>query len=312
MRWLPITLTAAVILAHACSAARADPITQLVVFGDQFSDTGNTLVFGQQPTQYTNGAVWVVQLAHDLGVAAPLPQRLGGTDYAYGWSRTGPTAYNDFAENHNLFQQVNAFLGQSRVSPGQLMVIWAGLADVWSGQSVPGPSVANIGASVMLLAAAGARQFLIPNMIPLGDIPEWSVHLAPSAEPAMRRYMNVWAQEYNADLSSEVTALRKTLGVRITVLDTYRLFKRIESDPQAFELSDAWNSAVWSWPYNSPPPANGYLYWDTINPTTAGHQVIGDAAFASLRSAPEPTALMLAATSVIGLIAVRQRKARPR
>ena len=71
-------------------------------FGDSLSDAGNVSLgtLGTLPVgngiysggRFTNGNVWVQDLAQNLGLAAPKPSLAGGTDYAYGGAETGPTA----------------------------------------------------------------------------------------------------------------------------------------------------------------------------------------------------------------------------
>jgi phospholipase/lecithinase/hemolysin len=59
--------------------ARAEIFTELVVFGDSLSDTGNA-------GRFSNGPVWVEHLAKSLGL--PLrPSRAGGTNHAVGGAR---------------------------------------------------------------------------------------------------------------------------------------------------------------------------------------------------------------------------------
>src|SRR6516165_6857452 len=76
-------------------AAHADPISAIVVFGDSLSDVGNTYIAAGIPPapyyqgHYSNGPIWIEQLASKLGIAAPTPSLLGGTDYAFGGAETG-------------------------------------------------------------------------------------------------------------------------------------------------------------------------------------------------------------------------------
>src|SRR6478735_2958703 len=86
-----------VILCSICAATgvaeRArGAYSQVVVFGDSLSDTGNVnnQTFGISPGsayyqgRFSNGPLWVEDLATSLGVAAPTYSRGGGRDYAFG------------------------------------------------------------------------------------------------------------------------------------------------------------------------------------------------------------------------------------
>ena len=62
------------------------------VFGDSLSDAGNISLatLGNLPVggiysggRFSNGSVWVQDLAQNLGLPAPKPSLAGGTDYAY-------------------------------------------------------------------------------------------------------------------------------------------------------------------------------------------------------------------------------------
>ncbi|MDN5936901.1 MAG: SGNH/GDSL hydrolase family protein, partial [Nitrosospira sp.] len=107
-----ITFIALLLCWLMSAGALASPIySQLVVLGDSFSDSGNNaalfdkflggartsvplpasdiIPYAPYPSnRYSNGPVWVEQLADELGLSAQA-SLLGGTNYAYGGARVG-------------------------------------------------------------------------------------------------------------------------------------------------------------------------------------------------------------------------------
>src|SRR5580658_5393666 len=81
--------------------ARAGSIDAIYAFGDSLSDVGNVYSAVGIPAsppyyqgEFSNGPVWVQDLAAGLGLPALQPSRLGGTDYAYGSGETAPEPFN--------------------------------------------------------------------------------------------------------------------------------------------------------------------------------------------------------------------------
>ena len=88
-------MRALLLLASWSASSRADPITQIVSFGDSLSDVGNTYSQYGYPAsppyaagRYSNGPIWLDHLASKLGVAAPKASVNGGFDYAWGGAAT--------------------------------------------------------------------------------------------------------------------------------------------------------------------------------------------------------------------------------
>ena len=106
-------LWASCLVAVLANPARA---TELVVFGDSLSDTGN---LGCGPLPYydsrcSNGPVWVEGLADGLGGSA-LPSDGGGTNFAVAGARSDEV----------LDSQIPAYLSGG-VDPSAIHVIWIG------------------------------------------------------------------------------------------------------------------------------------------------------------------------------------------
>jgi phospholipase/lecithinase/hemolysin len=85
------------------SAGQAADFSAMYVFGDSLSDVGNVYLgsSGSEPAspyvggQFSNGPVWVQDLAARLGLPALTPSLAGGTDYAFGGATTGSTSTNN-------------------------------------------------------------------------------------------------------------------------------------------------------------------------------------------------------------------------
>src|SRR5580698_2181168 len=92
------------------SLVQAGSIDAIYAFGDSLTDVGNIYAAtgGTTPGapyvngQFTNGNVWVQDLATGLGVPSLKPSLLGGTDYAYGTAETGAASFNTSAVNTDL------------------------------------------------------------------------------------------------------------------------------------------------------------------------------------------------------------------
>jgi phospholipase/lecithinase/hemolysin len=297
MRWIRTTLVAALLLGLASAPLRADPITQIVVFGDSLSDVGNTFAAKGIPPapyfqgHYSNGPIWVEQLAARLGLPAPLPALLGGTDFAFGGAETGMGVSPKGVPN--VLTQVGMYLGAHKPASGQLFVVWAGANNFFDGQTNPLVPVSDLGNAISALAAAGAKNFLVPNYPDLGATP-----FGLSLPPGQRQGLTALTQGYNVALSAQSAKLQGTLGVQITPLDNFSLFQKIEGTPGSFGFTNDTTAALGDGVLSG----KGYLFWDTVHPTTAGQQIIADQAFAA--ETPEPASLVLLATGTIGVVVV--------
>jgi phospholipase/lecithinase/hemolysin len=169
-------------------------------FGDSLSDAGNISLgsLGILPVgdgiysggRFTNGNVWVQDLAQNLGLAAPKPSLAGGTDYAYGGAETGPTAIHA-ANPSDLPSQVGQFVAAvPDPSPTALYTVWAGSNDVLDianstqtaaeQQATVQQAVNNEVGSIDGLIAHGAKDLVVMSVPDLGI-----THTKKRARPAM-------------------------------------------------------------------------------------------------------------------------------
>jgi phospholipase/lecithinase/hemolysin len=317
-----LAVLVALLLWHPSS--RGGPIT---VFGDSLSDTGNAFAatgghFPPSPYsagRFSNGALWVEQLATKLGTAMPTPSSLGGSNYAFAGATTGdtplgaqlgiPAGYSPLttpagqfiANVPSLPMQVAEYLGSlkgAKIDSGTLFTVWAGANDFFDGQRDPTVVAKNISNVVATLIAAGAKNFLIPNLPDLSKTP-----YGLSSSSTTQQGLHALTVGFNSALNSDLSLLGSTSGVHIHMLDTFGLFQRIQANPAQYGLSNVTGEGIMSGNSSAP----GYLFWDDVHPTAAGHQILADQAYNSVTT-PEPASLTLLASGVFALLGYGWRK----
>jgi len=301
----PWRLTGIAILALAMfgSPVQAGQVTGIVSFGDSLSDTGNTyLAIGYPPSppyymgHYSNGPIWLEYLAGQLGVAAPTPSLAGGTDNAWGGAETGNGT--SFLGTPNIGSQISTYLATNTPSSTQLITIWGGANDFLNaGQIDPTVPVANLAAEITTLAAAGGKLFMVPNLPLLGDIP--ATNTMPQQ---VRDELNLLSGTFDSLLKSELNTLEQSLGITIYQPNIEGLFESVLANPSAYGFTNVTDSAL----ADGVTSGQGYLFWDTVHPTTAAGQIIADVAFGSMVPEPSSITLVLIAAAVV-LLAWRQR-----
>jgi phospholipase/lecithinase/hemolysin len=261
----------------------SDHFTGLVAFGDSLTDVGNRFAAtdGTDPAsppydagRWSDGPLWVEHLAAGLGLPSPTPSAVGGTDYA---AADAGTTVSGYAHNGspNIGTQITAYLStHPSIDGNQLFVIWGGTND-FGPHSTPDPAgtVANLSAEITELAQAGAKQFLVPNLMPLGEVPSIR-RLGPQAEA---KYDALSAQ-FNTALSAAEYHLEAGLEVKIHPLDVYRLAKQVLANPGQFGITDVTDQAK-SGDEGDPglvvPNPDEYLFWDNIHPSETFQKLLG-------------------------------------
>lgn len=254
------------------------------VLGFDYTDGRFTDGADTQPAAQAYFGVWVEQLAASFPSKPAIKDSLdGGTNYAYGDATTADgttTESKTFAlvpisiTLNNMGQQVADYLATSPTPNAQtLYVLWGGANDLYNASDAGGDPIAAAGVAVQneinlvqTLIAAGATNFLIPNLPPLGGVPSYAGGSAATAA-ALNTASGAFAAELAAGLSS-VKLAAAARGITITVYqpDILTLFATVAGDPMAVGLgtigADAQNISA------SP---DTYLIWDGVHPTTTGH-----------------------------------------
>jgi phospholipase/lecithinase/hemolysin len=262
-------------------------------FGDSLSDAGNISLatLGNIPSgngiysggRFTNGNVWVQDLAEDLGLAAPKPSLAGGTDYAYGGAETGATAIHA-ANPSDLPSQVGQFVASvPKPSSTALYTMWAGSNDVLDianstetpaqQQATVQQAVNNEVGSIDGIIAHGAKDFVVMSVPDLGVTPY------EKARPASDAASSALAQDYNNDLGAALQKIMASGAASIDYVNTYAMLDAAVASPSTYGFTNV-TQPVWSGNLTSSSSGtlaatgaaqNGFLFFDNLHPTATGH-----------------------------------------
>ncbi len=309
------------VVGAVASSGWAMTFDQLIIFGDSLSDTGNVFTItgrtAPQPPyfngRFSNGPVWVERFAERLGVPMPTASLLGGGNYAYGGADTG--FGTSVRGTPNISEQVSAYLaglGSATAGRNDLFVVWGGSNDfanaplrgVSVADTVPLDSVTNLANDIVRLANKGAEQFMVPNLVPLGQTPGFR----GTSDEAV---LDAKVEEFNALLDVALDEIESTLNnVTVFRYDVFGLFGEIASVPINFGLTNLTDRAFSGFlgvPGSVVPNPDEYLFWDWNHPTTVTHEILGQRAFNVV--IPEPNTVVFAAIGWVGLcVAARRRQ----
>jgi phospholipase/lecithinase/hemolysin len=136
------------------------------------------------------------------------------------------------------------------------------------------------------LALAGAKQFIVPNLPPLGSLPITNTYPSPIPQE-----LNALSVAFNQVLQAEATQLEQSLGIHIQVLDVYGLIEGAFNDPSLYRFTNVTTDAV----HDNGTDGQGYRFWDIVHPTTHADSLIAAAAV------PEPSSVVMLGVALGGL-----------
>ncbi len=284
-------------------AAGTPGVSTVYAFGDSLSDAGNISLatIGVLPVssvyndgRFSNGNVWVQDLAQNLGLPPVKPSLAGGTDYAYGGAETGATAVHT-ANPTDLPSQLGQFVASVPApAPSALYTVWAGsndVLDIANSALTPAQQTASVQQAVANetnliagLAAHGAKNIVVLNVPDLGTTPY------EAARPATQASASSLAQQYDTDLGASIQQLMATGVASVDLVDTYSQLDTAIANPATYGFSNV-TRPVWtgnltdgqSGVLNATGAAqNGFLFFDDLHPTAAGHSLLASAVTQSL------------------------------
>lgn len=267
----------------------------------------------------SNGPIWIDNLEQALGLSPTLSTDLllnpttvsptEGINFAFGGALSSDVHILDddlpsFLDG--LFpgfqNQIDAFTALSAVippDPNALYVVWVGgndyneaffnptsLGDL-SLAELPNFVTDNIIDGLTQLNSLGAKEFLVVNLPPLGEVP-FADTLDEDLPQDIPRILNRLSSAHNRLLSEKLSFFdRRQPDANIITLDIDNLFDDILANPASFGLTNVTEPCL----INFQPVfqfdgicenPDEYLFWDDIHPTTAAYQIVSDFALTAL------------------------------
>ncbi|MDT9000766.1 SGNH/GDSL hydrolase family protein [Paucibacter sp. APW11] len=325
-RWL---LAATLALTTLGAAAQSRSFSSLVVFGDGLVDSGNMAqLVGVDATQnvwgdgyyatlpfasgrYSNGPVWVEDLAGRLGLRADAALR-GGSNYAFGGGGSGDADSITPIPGYRVSMQGQ--LSRYLAGPGSgdaaqsLFVLSGGSVNVGLALEAAGNDpahaagilgaaaqryAADIGDMVDTMQAAGATHILVLNVADFGLTPR-----AQSYGPELAGLGSL-----GASLMNQLLAQRLAGEAGVQLFDLYGLLNDVVRHPDGTGLSNV-SHACAAAQYGC--DAGSSLFYDGQHPTAFGHHLIADRVYAAL--VPEPASAWLFGLGLLPLLARLRRR----
>jgi phospholipase/lecithinase/hemolysin len=323
MRWLKYVVLSLSFTLLALPAS-ASLFSNIYIFGDSLSDTGNTaqatgnllggpVGYGNN-RRFSNGILWHEYLSNELELPTT-SSAFGGNNYAFG----GAQINNTGGFSAGVLTQYDQYLGQLGANPfdaDALYIAWAGGNDMRGLVRMANPltAIANV-ISVFQgvlsdMIYRGATTLLVPNLPNLGAIPEFRTTINASNAVFVSVAWNQLLEQMLVDLARQTRA-------DIYMLDVFGVFTDILTDPQSEGFTNTTGqcrSLLFGIIERSCAQPGQFVFWDNIHPTTAAHAVLGREAALLLQSGqtvyqqvPEPATLAL--FLLASLWFVRRRRA---
>ena len=319
-------------------AQQAPAFSQLIIFGDSLSDTGNvydrtdnksggTVHFPSGTYNYSDGrwtnssdtdpaahlyaGVWHEQLARSfLNIPVATYSLGGGTNYAFGGATTENGTHEATVVSTPLFgdvtitiddmgRQMDDYLASHVIDPNALYIVWGGGNDLLNDDSPSNVTAAAARATALMTRLANAGAKYI--MVP--NVPPLGVTPTFAEDPAKQRSQSAAAAQYRDELRVNLSVALSNLasqGITPTLypVDAWTNTIRVITYPSRYGFINIRDSSQG----NSSVNPDQYLFWDGIHPTTAGHYQTAKGAYdaLSLPFMPPGKAVNIATRVLVG------------
>lgn len=306
----------------AFSQQTAPAFTQIIVFGDSLSDTGNVrdrtnsksggfIDYPSHTFNYSNGrftndnatdpssnsyaGVWHEQLALTfLGLPRAVYSLGGGVNYSFGAATTQNGTHQETVVSPPFFGDVNItiddmgkqmddYFAAHAIDPNALYIVWGGGNDLRNDGSA-----ANVTATAARLTAFVSRLANAgAKYIMVPNVPPLGAIPKYSSDPARIKSLNTASANFRLEFDADLASLLSTLasqGVRPAVygVDIWTNTIRLFSNGPRYGFANITGSVQ----DNSSANPDQFTFWDEVHPTTAAHYQIAKTAYDAITLPP--------------------------
>jgi len=291
-------LTLPVLLIISSWANATPNFSNVYIFGDSLSDTGNLAsVIGDFPQPYymnrvTNGPVAMDTFSAKLGHSADASLHLlglnAGTNYSVARAKASSNEQIDLNTQVIAFQANHGFVAPSDA----LYVIFIGGNDVRSALvtaddkeaiSIVLSAVKEVKNAIKTLSQSGAKSFLVINTPDIGIIPETQLIAAATANPELIERARKLSKKYRRALHFVSKILEYTNDIEITEFDLFRFFNKLVENADQYGFTNTTDACFSSVTFTFHPDCNfgfnfdQFIFFDEIHPTANVHAIVGEA-----------------------------------
>ena len=256
--------------------------TEMYVFGDSLSDSGNTYsAFGTPESppywqgRYADGKNWVDFTQDWLG-HSNVAGRGGssGNNRAFGGAATGDGMTYFVIEN--IGKQVDDWDQNNNLASGDAVAIWGGGNDLLNyGETNPQVLVNNLERHAEQLIAAGGQEFIFFELPALEKTPSASGDSAQDKQALGQRVV-----DFNAGMHTMAADLASTYSVTTHVIPVFEGFEMLFYSGEHFGITNVTHAACdhdgATCDSNDPiaPNVEEYIFFDNLHPTETTHRAV--------------------------------------
>jgi phospholipase/lecithinase/hemolysin len=282
---------------YSSLGAAQETFSNIYVFGDSLSDTGNlasvTEPFPDPPyndNRVTNGKVAVEILAENMGLSLTTSLHLIGVPQGNNYAVADARAAGQ--EPIDLPTQVNAFLQaqQNQVPSDALYVVFIGSNDVRDARDAESrveassgirEAVDGVDSNIRALIAAGATHFLVVNVPDIGNVPETQILAEAGGEFFLPRLASFYSKWFNLRLKNKVRKLRDEFSVKMVLFDLEHVFDEYLRYSDAYSIINDTDACFLTAQQQFNVDCefalfNSFAYFDEVHPTAVLHQHVGE------------------------------------
>ena len=256
--------------------------TNLFIFGDSLSDSGNTYsAFGTPESppywqgRYSNGQNWADYTTDWLGISNTVGRgSASGNNRAFGGAGTGNGM--SFFVIENLGKQVDDWDQNYDLSAGDVAAIWGGGNDFLNfGETNAQRIVDDIEEHAEQLIATGGQEIIFFELPPLEKTPG-----ERDSSEQDKQDLAQLVSDFNSGLRTMASSLNSTYGIITHVIPIWIGFEMLYYSGEHFGITNVTHSACdhdgATCDSNDPiaPNVEEYIFFDNLHPTETTHRAI--------------------------------------